>query len=125
MEFTTVDENEKREMVVAALGGKKIPKVGDGCTEMCWSDQHAYTVIEVVSTRCVYVQRDKATRTDKNGMSDQQDYRYERDPSGKVELLVFKVTKHNPNGRWVRKSEGVRGNQFVMGVRHEHFDFSF
>jgi hypothetical protein len=40
---------------------------------------------------------------------------------------VFKVTKRFPEGVWVRKSDGVRGNKFGIGRDHreEYRDPSF
>lgn len=55
--------------------------VGDGATIIMYSDRHACTVIEASEKR-VTVQRDKATRTDNNGICDSQSYSYERDPNG-------------------------------------------
>lgn len=50
-----------------------LPKVGDAATVCLYSDRHAGTVIEVDEKKQTFVvQRDKATRADKNGMSDAQ-----------------------------------------------------
>lgn len=105
--------------------GQPTPEVGMGATECCWSDRHAYTIIEVLTPTRIVVQQDKAIRTDKNGMSDCQDYRYEPNPKAAKEELVFKKTKRVPHGRWVRKHEGIKGTPFVVGHRDEHHDYSF
>ena len=105
--------------------GQPEPKVGMGATEYCYSDRHAYTVVEVLASNRIVVQRDRAIRADKNGMSDSQKYRYELDPKAPREVLIFKKTKKVPHGRWVRKSEGIKGLAFVIGYRDEHYDFSF
>ena len=101
------------------------PKVGTGVTEIMYSDRHAYTVVEAperfpVGARIV-VQRDKATRTDKNGMSDAQSWRFEQDTEGpRVTLSLRK------NGRWVPVGQGLNsGGRWLVGVRMEHYDFSF
>ena len=51
--------------------------VGVGATILSWSDRKACTIIEVVANKAGEIiefraQSDKATRTDKNGMSDAQ-----------------------------------------------------
>lgn len=94
------------------------PEVGLGCTICMYSDRHAATVVEVSkSGRQIVVQRDKATRTDGNGMSDSQSYTYERDPNGAK--TRFSLRK---NGAWreVKGGDGLR-----LGTRDEHYDFSF
>ena len=89
------------------------PKVGDGATICMWSDRHAATIVKV--TPCtVTVQEDKAIRTDNNGMSECQTYRYEADPDGA--LHVFRKTK---NG-WKCKGVGL-----LIGTRRHYYDYSF
>jgi len=92
-----------------------VPVVGMGATECCWSDRHAYTVIAVSPTgKTCTVQRDHAIRTDNYGMSDCQDYRYERDPEGST--MTLRLTKRG----WSSK-----GTRFILGSRDEHHDYSF
>lgn len=55
-------------------------EVGTGVTEMGYSDRHAYEVVEVIDDKHLLIRRCKATRTDTNGMSDSQDYKYELEP---------------------------------------------
>lgn len=68
------------------------PTVGMGATHVMHSDRHAYTVIAVSPTgkRCI-VQRDKAIRTDQNGMSDAQSYRFEADPQGALRVITLRL----------------------------------
>jgi hypothetical protein len=101
-----------------------IPEVGMGCTEYMFSDRHAYTVVEILSkpgkpvTR-IAVTRDNATRTDKLGMSDCQDYSYETNWDGRRSILRL-----NKQGEW--KEEGQpNGSTYGMGRRSEYYDFSF
>lgn len=99
--------------VMTTAGQFAMPKVGDGATICMWSDRQACTVIKV--TRCtVTVQEDKAIRTDTNGMSECQTYRYEPDPD--VATYVFRKTK---NG-WKSKGLGL-----LIGVRCHYYDYSF
>ena len=96
------------------------PEVGMGITEMCYSDRHAYTIIQVnPKGKRVLVQRDKATRADNRGMSDAQEWEYEPDPDAL--MIELKLNKH---GNWKRAGD-PNGNTFMIGKRDEHFDFSF
>jgi len=67
-------------------------KVGTLCTVYLYTDRHAYEVVEVKSQDNIVIRRLKATRTDENGMSDAQDYKYESDLSAKPEEI--KLTKN-------------------------------
>ncbi len=89
-------------------------KVGDGATELMWTDRHAYTVVAVKSAKTIVVQRDKVKRTDTNGMSECQSYAYESDPNG--ELVTLRMTKRG----W-----SYKGRKFRIGARDEYHDFSF
>jgi hypothetical protein len=95
-----------------------MPTVGMGTTELCWTDRHAYTVVEVVSDRKIIVQRDTATRSDKDGMSDSQSYTYTPNPN--EPRLVLTLRK---DGKWRRM--GDSGNVFALGFRQEYQDYSF
>ncbi len=97
------------------------PFVGMGATELCWSDRHACTVVQVLSSTRVVVTRDKATRTDANGMSDQQSYTFESnlDPARGITIRKAK------DGRWYSSGGMKRGTCYALGYRSEHYDFSF
>jgi len=93
-----------------------VPTVDMPCT-ICWiTDQKAATVVAVSPTRAkVTVREDKATRTDKNGMSDSQSYTYERDPKGREHVF-----HRQANG-----SYRSPGKHLVLGERHSFHDFSY
>lgn len=55
-------------------------EIGTGVTEMCYSDRHAYEVVEIIDEKHLVIRRCKATRIDNNGMSDSQSYKYELEP---------------------------------------------
>ena len=93
------------------------PKVGDGATINMYTDRKAGTIIEVCTPKKIRVQLDNATRTDNLGMSDSQDYSYERDANGPV--YTFTQRK---NGMWI-ESKGSNG--LTIGVRRQYHDFSF
>ena len=96
-------------------------KVGDGATFCFFTDRHAGTVIEVRRDgKEVVVQRDHAFRTDENGMSDAQSYRYERDENGTTG--VFTLRK---NGHFIAKGSAMNNGTYLSAGRHEFYDYSF
>lgn len=96
---------------------ERAPFVGMGCTVLYATDRAAATVIEVVSPTRVRVQLDRSERTDENGMSECQNYAYERDPAGEVFTFVRKRS-----GAWV--SAG-RSKTLTLGVRRSYHDYSY
>jgi hypothetical protein len=97
--------------------------VGTGCTYRVWTDTHACTVIEVSANgKLVTVQEDKATRTDRNGLSESQDYTYERDLSGSIHKFSLRA-----NGHWklVGQSAKSPGGTLSFGGRRSYRDPSF
>lgn len=91
------------------------PVVGMGCTLCYYTDRHAGTVIAVsASGHMVTVREDKAIRTDSNGMSDQQAYKFEEDPNGRTHKLY-----RQGDGRY------GKGPRLVLGNRNAYHDYSF
>lgn len=110
--------------------GQPDPVVGMGATILHWTDRDAGTITKVFTIGkdvAIEVQEDKATRTDKNGMSEMQDYAYEANPDGARSTWRFR------NGAWkaVRYSEDTKrwrqidGSGLQIGVRRKYHDFSF
>lgn len=103
------------------------PEVGMGATILCWTDRKAATVVKI-EKNIIFVQIDKATRSDNNGMSDVQDYTYERDVEGPV--YTFRKAK---DGKWqeVTRNENTgRLNKIeryglILGFRRQYHDYSF
>jgi len=104
------------------------PAVGMGATICMWSDRHAVTIISI-ENGVLTTQMDKSIRIDDNGMSDSQEYTYERDPNGSLTHW-----KKNKKGRWVvafRNPKTGRwnltnGGQYLsIGIRDEYYDYSF
>lgn len=59
------------------------PEAGMGATILGWSDRHAATIVSVDKYRGrvrVGIQQDNSVRTDKNGMSESQDYSFTANP---------------------------------------------
>jgi YD repeat-containing protein len=94
------------------------PEIGTGATIVSWTDRHAGTVIEVSATgHKIVVQEDTAIRTDSNGMSDAQAYRFERDTAGRL----IEATRRKDGSYRVKG-----GTQRVLiGTRSRYHDFGF
>lgn len=92
------------------------PEVGMGATLIVGSDRYPYTVVAVKSEVSCTIQEDKATRLDKRGMSEDQEWYYEPNPEGqKVEARYY------PGQACWRAS----GTHLYMGSRRRYYDFSF
>lgn len=106
--------------------------VGEGATENCWSDRHAYTIIEVRRNgKQLVLQRDIAKRTNRDADTfapggflghttspKGQGWSYEQDPEG-----------HTVTANWSEKRQrfcigGAKGATVSPG-RHEHYDYNF
>lgn len=94
-----------------------VPEVGMGATQLRHTDRSPWTVVEIVSAREVVVQADQYRRTDRNGLSEDQEYEYTPDPDGaKLTLTARK------DGSWRVKGWG---GVFVLGSRERYCDPSF
>lgn len=91
-------------------------KVGMGATIYWYSDRSACTVIEVLSKCKIIIQRDKAVRVDTKGMSESQEYQFEKDTNGMTYECYCR------NGVWKTKGSKQR---VVIGKRDEYYDYSF
>jgi hypothetical protein len=100
-------------------------EVGTGATVLFYSDRAAATVVEVHTNpkgevNRVGIKYDNAVRTDNNGMSDAQSYRYE---AGEGPTIYFTKRK---NGAFVREGDQMRSGQKVLiGKRDHYHDYSF
>ena len=106
------------------------PRVGHGATVLHWSDRHAYWVdwVSEDGKEC-QVSRALTFRTDQNGMSDCQSYRYERNPD--VERMKFNL-RYRYGSWWLYEwdENGVekiftRKLNIVFGRMDEYYDYSF
>lgn len=94
------------------------PEVGMGATISYHSDRSAATIIKVSkSGKSFYIQEDTAVRTDKNGMSEIQEYEFTPNPNGSV----YKVTQRK-DGSFRLMGDKTR---VYIGVRRQYYDFSF
>lgn len=103
-----------------------VPEVGMGATILLWTDRQAGTIVgcdfmQDGRVKKVYVQRDKAVRTDDRSMSDWQEWDYSPDPDGVVEEFRL-VTRGRQKGEYVAVDGGAR---LLVGVRDHYHDYSF
>jgi hypothetical protein len=127
--FGSLQNRLQERMVI----GAPEPQIGQGATIMCYSDRHPATIVEIKKigkATLLTLQQDTAKRIDKNGMSESQEYEYERDLNGY--LYYFK--QKEPNTRWVHmmlnpetnRLNVVKGGRgLFIGEREEYYDFSF
>lgn len=87
---------------------QSVPVVGEGATELLYSDRHAYEVLEVNEKEksCV-IQRYNPKRTDSLGMSDAQSYEYK-------ELTGTPFKLYWRRGAWRKKVESVTFTDEIM-----------
>lgn len=103
------------------------PEVGMGATICMWSDRQACTISEVIryksgpkagQVKAVKTRADRAIRTDNNGMSESQSYRYEPIPDA-------------PEATWTLRKDGSFRKQgctyttLAIGFREAYYDYSF
>lgn len=99
-----------------------VPVVGMGATEYCWSDRHAYEIIEVKDARHITVRAYDCRRTDNNGMSECQDYEYVSNPDGEI-CHLFLTQKGVWRERYGNRKLGC--NRWGIGHAEEYYDYSF
>lgn len=117
----TLQTGSLMNLLMSGPKGQPVPEVGMGATILGWTDRHACTIVEVsASKRSVKIQRDIATRTDDNGMSDSQSYSYEPDTEARVQEFTLRK-----NGAYVEKGASIRESRLRLGERDEYYDFSF
>lgn len=94
------------------------PEIGQGVTICLWSDCEPATIIGVSpGGKKITIQEDTWRRTDDNGMSDSQEYEYDRDPNGEIHVASLRK-----DGTYRLAKSKTRVSLF--GRRKFH-DFSF
>lgn len=101
--------------------------VGDGVTLNFYSDEKPATVIEVdPNSRWIKVQEDNSIRVDKNGMSDNQEYEYQRNENGQI--YTFYKTRYKDFTLFTdtgKSQYNTYGIYLDLKVRRKYFDYSF
>ncbi len=96
----------------------KTPHVGQGATRFAGSDRYAYEVVEVLSPRAILVREMHAIRTDSNGRSEAQTYRFESDQNAPVEHFTLRS-----NGFWVAKGcSAQNGTKLTLAYQKHYMD---
>lgn len=102
-----------------SAGSGKAPTVGDGATVLGWTDRTAGTIVAVSpSGKSFTVREDHAIRTDANGMSECQQYRFEPNPEGRTH--EFRLTKLG----WKVPGSRRGGASVLIGERAHYYDYS-
>lgn len=103
-----------------------LPNVEKGATELLWTDRRAYFVNSVSKdSKSCTIERAKAVRIDNNGMSDCQNYRYEREENPVIYNLRFRY------GSWYidHGKDSVYGRyskiNIKFGYMNAYHDYSF
>ena len=98
-----------------------IPEVGQGATQLCWSDRHPYTIVQVINRKKIIVQADKEIYVQGSVQYGTAEYKYEANPNG---VKVTVSLRHN--NRWVTQGENAKtGTAFAIGYRRYYYDPSF
>lgn len=131
------------------------PEVGNGATILSWTDRHAYEVMSVSDDyKRVVIQQYLPERIDNLGMSESQDYKYEK-LNGRDETLVWKWNSWRRESKYITwddlyeydKSDDselfddnaclqlVKGKtkmvteypkvSIIFGIKQEYYDYSF
>ena len=107
------------------------PKAGEGATILMYTDKHAATILSVNrSGKRIVIQEDSAIRTDANGQSESQSYRYEPNPAAEKHTVSLRK-----DGRWRISStrveqdrtthDNLSGTVVLLGIREEYHDYGF
>ena len=78
-----------------------LPSIGDGCTIIYFSDRVPATVISIFGNKTFLIQEDSYVRTDDNGSSESQDYKYSENKEGRTYRVsirkngVCRISKQN------------------------------
>ncbi len=103
------------------ITGMPDPEIGMGATVLHFSDREAHTVVKINSAKSIVIQADKWERTDNNGMSEEQDYEFSRNPEGSTRVVIKRK-----NGWWIPKGYPMNDSpRVLLGKRERYHDFTF
>lgn len=128
-------------------------EVGTPVTEYFWGDRYVHEVTKVIDQKHVFIREMKAIRTDDNGMSDCQEYRYESDENNpEIELMKrgdvwYKVDTYTKElyekiikeywccwvlteNQWKKIREGKQVKKYTkmnisFGIADAYYDYTF
>jgi hypothetical protein len=119
------ETNSVNNWMMSGTKGQPEPAEGMGITLLHWTDRTAATITRVErfksgpragQVRAFWFKEDKAIRTDKNGMSESQEYTFEPDADAKE-----KQARQKKNGAW----HEVNSSRIALGYRSAYHDYSF
>ena len=92
--------------------------VGDGATIIYHSDRVPATILSILQdNKRIIIQEDNFTRIDSNGLSEEQEYSYERNPEGEIHVVTLRK-----DGKYkISKTNTV----VAIGARRRYYDPSF
>jgi hypothetical protein len=105
------------------------PVVGMGVTGHKLDGKVPYTIIEVVDSKTLRIQEDRATRVG-DGRVDHQEYKYEADPRGRIKTIVqLSLIKKSDKERvvfmWYEQgADPKKSLPFSVGERRKYHDYS-
>lgn len=104
--------------LMSGSNGAPEPQVNMGCTILMYTDRHPTTIVRVsTNKKTIWIKKDKATRLDKNGMNESQEYSFECDDTAPEERFNL-----NKRGQYGQTKNGMR---LRIGERDKYHDFSF
>lgn len=132
MKIGTETNSLVNNLLSRAVIGQPEPFEGMGATLLGWTDRYPATVVQVCKNKSgdvveIGVQEDLATRIDKNGISECQDYEFAPNPNGRCYRF-----KKDRKGMWREIGMGEKGRMVFtggrglrIGEREKYYDFSF
>lgn len=129
------DTGSMANYLMSGTKGQPEPVLGMGVTFLSWTDRYAGTIVYTVAKGGKVVefeaQEDEAIRTDSNGMSECQSYRFERNLGGARHKY-----RRDRKGQWRKVGDKWTGDKKVygfveprqcirLGERDHYHDYSF
>lgn len=110
---------------IDAVSRQPKPEVGMGATILGYTDRTACTIVSV-RHKVIDLWEDIATRTDKNGLSESQDYTYATRLASEVRRFNMHTFTLRKDGTWVKLGQRANGGTRVLiGTRDHYIDPSF
>lgn len=110
---------EENQMWVSEL------KVGTLATKYSYSDRTPYEITKVIDQKHLFIREMKAIRTDKNGMSDAQDYIYLSDDNNSEIEIIFRYNKWQTITIYTFEKCVKRANEMVNDGTFKTFESAF
>ena len=97
------------------------PKAGMGATELCWTDRHPYTIVEVSkSGKTLWATRDSVKVIRGSIQDGSAEYEFTSNLDAPRTKYTFRK-----NGLFVRHGDSITGSTLLVGKREEYHDPHF